>query len=490
LRATPLTAARPRMRPQNDPWEPPDTVGDPVEPAPAPPPPVVVLPPLPPVVVPPPIVIDPVVRYWARTQGRVAALDVLVPCAEFGALYVEDVNGLDRPIGCQEAYQLGQAPRRVYEEVPVTAATGGTRVLRALTTPGRFVLVPGSFRIGRYEPGDGDRGYRPSMMLLSTIDVDHLANSKCVFAAGLLADVSPADRAAIERELRAKHHPAPVLTDVTELPAAVTITWALPRSSNGWTVTDESTRSVRGFQVVLTTDTAGVLALQRLLATAGIHGSASFELDDGLRLSSALALELDHIVGPESTGPLSVEMTGGVATLRNHVESPVAVSDVLADTGADLVPVAVDAVIAVGASVDVDVPNGTDRVLPVAFVQSTPGSLQEVRAYVEDITFELRFLDLARTADNAIATLDVTARMADDPHEEHVRLDAGAPSGTVEFVTPLTRFAATRRLEIRVDQVAPDGAVTRGAPFPWDLDTQGNFVSLTPELVLGASSTP
>ncbi len=426
-------------------------------------------------------------RYLRRNQAHADQLDVLMPCASLGSLYVQEVEGEVRAVGCQDAFSLGEAPRKVYEEIPVAAAGPGTRVLRALTTPGRFAIVPRDFQIGRYEPTEGERAYRPTMMLLSTIDVATPANTKCVFVAGLEPDLPADERAAIERELRRQYHPAPVVDLVTELPGTAAVTWALPTGSGtGWTVTDETVRTTEGFAVTLTTDAAGVQAVQRILVSTGIRGAATFTLGDGETFTSNVNLRLDRIVGPASTGPVAVAVAGATATLRNMVEAPVTVSELFA--GPDGTPVPVDATIAPAATLDLAVPAGTASAVARCTVQSTPASLQEVRAYVEDITFEVRFLNVVDLASHGLTGLDVVAHIAGDAHEERVALRPGTPDAAMTFVSPLTQFATDRVLEFRVDRLGEGGAVLGSTEtVSWPLDTKGHLVSLTPELVLGTA---
>jgi hypothetical protein len=317
------------------------------------------------------------------------------------------------------------------------------------------------------------------MMLVSTVDIETMANTKCAFAAGLQADVPVAERAAIEAELR-RHHPAPVLEDVTDLPADVRVTWALPSSSTGWTVVDETTRAADGLYVVLTTDAAGVQAMQRILATIGVHGSAAFTLGDGQRVDAEVHLQLDRIVGPPSTGPVTAQLAGPAVRLHNRIESPVAVLDVVADTVAGPAAIAVDAVLAAGETRDVPVPDGTTAAVPVTHVQATAATLEEVRAYVEDITFEVRFLSVVDLAAAGLTGLAVTASMEGDPHEQRLELRADRPSGTLTFVSPLTRAATERGLRFRVHRLGDGGAeLGVSAPFAWQLDDHGYVITLT-----------
>jgi hypothetical protein len=426
-------------------------------------------------------------RFAWRTYGRSAAVEVRMPCGPMGTLYIEDAPAGARAIGCQDASLLGQVPGRTYEPVALGAATAGIRVLRSLISPGRFVLVPGAYRIGRYEPSDVERAYRPTVLLYSTIDIEHPAQTQCVLAAALQPDVTPAQRFAIREELRSKHHPSPVVEDVTELSGNVRFTWALPGSSGGWSVSAEAIRTWDGFQVTLTTNAAGILALEGILARSGIHGTATIDLGSGASYDVGLDLELARIVGPPRSGPVESSPTRGGVSLRNRVEAPVAVKDVLALAHGSVEVVPVETVLAPDARHEVGLPSSTTESHPDVVVQPTAATLTEIRAYVEDVTAQVLFLALPDLASMGIQMLEVTARLAGTSSERSAVLTKETPSASLEFVLPLTTFAGDPVLEFRVRRTAAEGASDAAAGLTdwrqWRLSTQGHVVSLTRELI-------
>ncbi|WP_211588597.1 hypothetical protein, partial [Allorhizocola rhizosphaerae] len=422
-------------------------------------------------------------RYGWRTHGRAQNLELSLPCATFGALYVEETETGPRAVGCREAYQLGQAPSRIYERVDVAAAPAGTRVLRVLTSPGRFVVVPAAYRIGRYEAGEAGRAYRPAITLYSTIDADQPTNIQCVLSAGLQPDLPPDRRLRIEQELRAKHHPEPVIEHVTELPATVTFDWALPQSTGGWAAQVNAVRSWDGFHVTVTTNAAGILALQAILAHSGIHGSAGLTLADGTVLDLTLDLQLSKIVGPWSTGPVSAALDGSQALLRNEIDTEVAVSDMIvvgAGGAVDTVPVEVT--LAPHAQHSVALAQGATQVIPVSSVRPTPASLAEIRAYVEDISVEVIFVNLVDLAARQLDSIEVTAGIRGLGGPQSAVFTGDGTAQPMRFVLALTALAADPVLEYRVTRTGGPSAGT-GELRTWQLSTQGHVVSLTWEQI-------
>src|SRR5262249_40357038 len=167
-----------------------------------------------------PTVIAPKRTYGIRTQGHTDRIDVSVPCNKFGMLYVQTQgNGATRqPIGCQDAYALGHAAVKLFEPLAVDfdGKPGPFTVYRSLQVPGRFLVLPAAYTIGRFEPGDS-RAYRPALFLFSNIDAVNRDRTRCVVMATLQPAVSPYWRRRLTDYLAANIHGSPELQWPTEL---------------------------------------------------------------------------------------------------------------------------------------------------------------------------------------------------------------------------------------------------------------------------------
>lgn len=422
-------------------------------------------------------------QHWWRTYGRTSLLDASMPCASLGRLYVEDGTAGPRPVGCQEPVLLGQAPTQTYEQVPIASAPSGTRVLRSLVSPGRFVIVPAAYRIGRYEPTEGERAYRPTVMLYSTIDIEQPANTQCILSVALQPDLTPARRRRIEAELRSQHHPSPIVEDITALPAEIQFAWALPGSAGGWSINAETVRTWDGFQVAMTTNAAGILALQAILTRSGVTGSASIALGTDAAVDVDLRIDLTRIVGPAQAGALEHGRDRGTLTLANRIETRVAVSEVYCVTGDSLAVIPVEEVIGPGQQLDVALPAGTEAAYADYTSEPTPASLTEIRAYVEDIAAEVIVLNLADLGRLNLVSLEVTAKIAGTSGDQSAVLTADAPTARLSYVLPLTVFAADPLLEYRVTRTGVDGQSQSTPWLPWRLSGQGHVISLTQEVI-------
>jgi hypothetical protein len=99
-----------------------------------------------------------------QTLGRRFVLDAFSPCNTLGAFYCQQQDDALAAIGCREAFSLGQVPFKLYEPVSDPGLAGlPCQVLRSLSQPGRFVLLPATYLITRFGPGEGERAYRPAI---------------------------------------------------------------------------------------------------------------------------------------------------------------------------------------------------------------------------------------------------------------------------------------------------------------------------------------
>jgi hypothetical protein len=384
-------------------------------------------------------------RHVRLTHGRTVTLDL------FAA-------GLDAP---------PPAPTGpVYEEVPVAAAPTGTVVLRVRAAPGRFVLVPAAYTITRHGPEEGARAYRPALAVHGTVDPP-----RCLLGAGLHPDLTPAQRHAIAAELRALH-PAPVLEHVTAVWADADVRWERAVAT---------VRSPEGFQIGIDTDGAGAAPLESALVTGGVRGRVTFTLGDGTTVASELVLDLARISGPWS-GPVATGLAADrsgpqevvALALTNRIEAPVAVADVLVP-GVPGATVPVERVLEPGTGLVVRVPPGSVGHLVASAVRAAPTGLSDLRANVDEVVFDVVFLNLTDPAG-----LVVTARPVGGREERTVALPPGTAAGALTLTLPVTAFLAGPAVEYRVRRSA---AGTTGAWHTWDLTRHGHVVALTRERV-------
>ncbi|MGZ4758649.1 MAG: hypothetical protein ACXV95_06285, partial [Acidimicrobiales bacterium] len=147
-----------------------------------------------------------------QTQVQGESVDVVVPCSTFGGFYRRHDGATDTPVGCQDALRLGETQPRLYEELPAQRSPRWA-VWRSLTQPGRFLVVPRTYRITRYGPDEpAERAYRPVAIIHGTIDPDPSRN-RYFLSASLQPDMTYAERQQLIRDLAplSPHDVVPVI---------------------------------------------------------------------------------------------------------------------------------------------------------------------------------------------------------------------------------------------------------------------------------------
>lgn len=424
--------------------------------------------------------------YVVGRKVREARLETLFPCGPHGGHYVEIVDGSARPIGCRETFRLGQTAHRLLERISLPEAFAACRVYRSLQTPGTFVVVPARYVITRYEADEGERAFRPTLLLYSTIDVDDLDASRCMYSCTLQPDLAPSLRAKLVDHLRLHHHTTPVLEYFTALNGDLEVEWALPTGSDGHLETEiETVRSWDGFEVTLATDALGVPQINAILGSGGISGDATLKLSDGSSLWTTLRLDLRQVAGPWSTGPLATASDGSRVTFENRIESSVAVSEVLLVGGDRSLSgsVPVERTIEPGARIEVEVGETDDERIPAYSVQSTATSLTEIRSYIEDISISLVVLNRLDFDATGVSEIRVRARLQGRSDERTVELtgDSGLTHG-LEFLLPLTEYIDDPVVELTLSYRREE-AWTEVAPIEWHPTRDGVMVHVTAELL-------
>ncbi|MFF5654522.1 hypothetical protein ACFY8N_39845 [Streptomyces collinus] len=409
---------------------------------------------------------------WSRvTRSRQASL--LVPCNRFGAFYREQTDNGWTAVGCRPAFQLGEARARRYEPLDSTAAQGWATVFRSTLTPGRFLAVPARFGVARGQAVDGERAYRPKLMLCSAVDTRDPGLIRCLLAAALEPDLPPYVRSAIRAELARTEHPAPRLEWWPPGSEEPVIEWALP---NGVEV--DSVLEPNGLSVVLSCDLAGFLVLKALLEHGGVTGTVSLPLPEGNVISSTLILGTGAVVGPFDTGPVTVHGdASGAVTLSNPTSRRIAVT-ALATDGDPIVEV--NRLLEPEASVQVDLSSaGLTPGAPLDVIHTVEAGteqLEEIRTYIEDLRVDVGFVASGDLAAAGIEALEVQTQILGREDAQPLRLTADTPEQHREYVLPLTVFIADPVLRYQVTSVAADGRRRSAGWETWEVRSRGPLI--------------
>ncbi len=420
-------------------------------------------------------------RYAIRTVTHEESVDVLYPCATCGGLYVQGPPENQLVIGCQDALRLGQIASRQFEEI-TALRDAQYRAYRSLQQPGRFLVVPAAYRITRYGPAEPpDRAYRPVILIYAILGAA-AASSRYFFTATLEPDLPYHKRRDLERALAAYcpsgRTPAVVYPTDPDVQASTAYRWALPAGI----AEPEVQQTWDSFRVSLSTNLVDALALTTLIEGAGISGTATFTLPDGLVISSDLLLDT-QIVGPWSLGPVAVSLAPGQATLANRIEVPVSVFDVVTSAGAGPPQrVKADVSLAPGESRQVALPAAADEAYPVYSIAAQHVPLRQLAVFAEDVVSNVIFVNLVNYANHGLVRLGLQARLKDTEHAYAVEIAEGQ-SAALDITLPLTTYLENQTLQFQVTKTTAEAATTTTAWLDWDLKKQGNVVSLTWDLI-------
>lgn len=420
-------------------------------------------------------------RFGIRSIGRAQALSASFPCKDFGPFYREERAEGIAVIGCQDAFRLGQTVYRQFARLDdLSDATAS--VWRSLQQPGRFLVVPARWSIGRFDAqAPADRAYRPAIFLYSSVDPDDASRNHCALLASLIPDIDPARYLAIRRGL-ADLAAAPLLLSLNDIEAQPGFLWTVPALA-GLTVAAVKFGACIQVTAECPLDTTPMLV--SMLETSGLAGAVDFTLPDGTVIGCDLGIDLARIVGPAPGGPVVAERGEGMIRLTNPIERPVDVGEIVVEpSDAEPVTIAVDRRLEPGAAIEIaaDPPAGPLTVL-CAPADGDAATLTEIRSFVEDVHTNVAFVNLVNYANHGLAALSAEVRIRDVEGSQRLALDEAQPVSSLDFVLPLTRYLAKPVAEFAVTKTFGDGAVSTTDWLEWHLADDGNVVSLSWELI-------
>ena len=402
---------------------------------------------------------------WISRSSAIE-VDVVMPCAEHGQLYRQAGDQGWVAIGCQPALNLGQSEYRTWQAETITSVTG-VRVFRSLTQPGRFLVVPERYGVGRHPANDPERSLRPTLLLTSTIDVEDPANILCVLAAALEPVTNRAEFDLVAAELKQRTGRDVTLLSPGQAGLVPEVVWAIPGVRSLDSVPVDT-----GFTVVITTGIPGFLALKTLLTIGSVVGSARYRLPGGIEFASTLRLDLSNVVGP-AEGPVTLVRAGDEVTVTNPLARRVAVHRIVAGGTVVASP---ELVLAPTVSATVTLPAGATNPISVDHsVEPGAESLDEARSYIEDLQLGLTFIATGDLV--GIAGLEIACAFLGHTHEPFT-LTAAQRSREREFMLPLTAYATDPALTFTVTAVSTDGTRTSAAPLTWPVRSRGVLIPI------------
>jgi len=410
---------------------------------------------------------------------REEAVDLQFPCASLGALYLQvAADGVTKtPVGCQDALKLGETGTKAFDEI-IPLRTSAYRVYRSLQQPGRFLVVPAAYRVGRYASSEGSKAFRPIILLYGVLDADP-AKNRYALAATLIADVSPYQLTLLQDALRA-YAPAgsaPTVAFPTDPFTGASIAYA-------WTVPDgldqpQPLNVLDTFNVTLSMAMDQAALLTAMINNSGIQGKVTFTLPDGTAFDAALVIDGD-VIGPSDTGPVTAALTGSTITLTNRTQQAMNVLDIATvNTSGSVTVTQVNVALAPGATSSQPAPPAAVRAVADATAADHP-TLDELDIFIEDVTMTVTFIDQVNFTNHGLTALAVQARLSDSGNVQETSLPEGA-TATMDFALPITAYLAGHTLQYALKQTSSAGTTTT-AWRDWNL-SNGVVIGITADLL-------
>ena len=148
--------------------------------------------------------------------------------------------------------------------------------------------------------------------------------------------------------------------------------------------------------------------------------------------------------------------------------------DHLVDRSGLTVPV--NAILDAGASTTVTVPDGDATYVADCAMDSGLETLDEVRAYVEDLELGVLFIAAGTLA--AGATLEIATSFLGVPDPQPITLTASYRQVERRYVLPLTAYASDPVVEFTVTAVAADGIRITAPAKSWPVRTRGVLIAI------------
>lgn len=374
---------------------------------------------------------------------------VFVACRAHPDRYVENDNGSQIAIGCQDALLLGRAEPTILDEIS-QLRSDAARVFRLTHQADRFMVLPARYVISRTEEEDGSA--RPAVSLTSVLDPEDGDATHFTFDVFLQPALSPAERQRILQGL-AVYSTAPVLDFPTE---ADLTDFRVTLVSGG-----EITAIPYGhmIQVSITARLHEAVVVKARLENDRITGSARFVFSDETVLSSSLNAALREVEGPWDTGPLTVRIDGTRCVVQNICERPQDLYALALSGPRRDVQTAVQIRPGETTSVDVHAAHAT----ALAESTDTPGTtttLEETRVFIERLRRSVVFVAAFTLADHSVSSVEIDARVGQDGQRHRLVIAGETRTAEASFELPITAMLNAPELSYSLTYRNSAGAIS------------------------------
>ena len=422
-------------------------------------------------------------NFMLEKFSRQQQTELFIPCSSYGSYFTEQSTGeIPVSIGCHEPYRLGEIKFQLYESITALAHPNYS-IHRSLQSPGQYMIVPTTYRIGRFESTHPQFAGRPCIHLYGALDEeDQFQQSKAYFTITLQPDISAMEWYTLKEQLKMLSPETTQLFFPGEIASSSVFRWNLPSG-----VAVETLAAGRDVSATFSMDVMQVLALQGMIEQGNFQGIGTYTLPDGKSYTVSLQPDTSRICGPWLTGPLTVIVEDKNIQLRNSIEKEIQISRIIGlnNKGEKIIDLPLQLLLKPGELNSVQTNMILDTVIADVKSSTSPSPINETWVFVDDVEAEVLFqADLDFTSSQIS---DLTIAFTLPPlyaTEETIVLNTAQSSAEKSFFIPLTQLSKPREINYRFRAVGIHGESQWSSWLKQDLAKEGSLIWIKSQQVL------
>ena len=411
-------------------------------------------------------------EYVRKSINITRRLDLTVLCTSYGDYFAENKNDTEVAIGCSEPMRLGIIKTPLYKKI-TELDHAKYEVYKSQVMPQMFVVVPKSYVIARRfeEP----EKFAPELFLHGAVDIENLADSRCVVNLKLQPNITYYERIQLEKGLRNfTAYPAQI-TYITELAGEESIKWNLSNS----VVEKENTFTFEHLiHATFETNIMDAQLCKSMLEHGGVTGIYKKKLEANEEVSTQMVVTLDSIAQPWSNEGIRIEHIGGELKLTNDLESIVYVDRLVkfVNGGEEEIPVQHN--VSPGATYIMGSGFEQGEYLPIFSIQTDQQALSENYSYIEDLFQQIICFDLFSSPDNG-ELMEVYVGTQDQPPYTKLDFTDGSKEQESVLLIPISEIVSSVLFGYFIKYRGPDGAIYESGWNHHNFSEIGNIINIT-----------
>ena len=410
--------------------------------------------------------------YVRKSINIAHRLDLTVLCTSYGDYFAEYKNGIEVAIGCSEPMRLGIIKTPLYRKL-TELEHAKFEVYKSQVMPQMFVVVPKSYVIARRL--DEPEKFAPELFLHGVVDIENLADSRCVVNLKLQPNITFYERLQLEKALRNfTAYPAQI-TYITELEGEESINWNLSNSI----IEKENTFTFEHLiNTILETNIMDAQLCKSMLEHGGISGIYKKKLDAGVEVATQMVVTLDSISQPWTGAGIKIEFKAGDLFITNELESIVYIDRVVKfdNGGEDEIPVQHNLGPGETYVMGSDIAQG--EYIPIFSIQTDQQALSESYSYIEDLFQQIICFDLFSSPDNG-ELLEVYVGTQDRPPYTKLDFTDGSKEQESVLLIPISEIISSVLFGYFIKYMGPDGAIYESGWNHHNFSAVGNIINIT-----------